>query len=63
MPVNTLCSSGKAAVMVSENDKHAIIVKEGLCGKYCIVFDPLNGSFNIDVNVGIYNFWREVNIT
>ncbi|CAH1763513.1 2281_t:CDS:2 [Entrophospora sp. SA101] len=51
--VNALCSSGKVAVMVSEEDEQAIIVEEGLRGKYCVVFDPLDGSSNIDAGVNV----------
>ncbi|CAJ0850260.1 8928_t:CDS:2 [Entrophospora sp. SA101] len=51
--VNALCSSGKVAVMVSEEDEQAIIVEKGLRGKYCVVFDPLYGSSNIDAGVNV----------
>ncbi|CAG8478765.1 3653_t:CDS:2 [Racocetra fulgida] len=51
--VNALRSSGKVAVMVSEENDEAIIVEEGLKGKYCVVFDPLDGSSNIDAGVNI----------
>jgi len=59
--INALRSSGKVAVMVSEEDEEAIIVEDGLKGKYCVVFDPLDGSSNIDagVNVGtIFGIYR-----
>ncbi|CAG8585353.1 2866_t:CDS:2 [Acaulospora morrowiae] len=59
--VNALRSSGKVSVMVSEEEEAAIIVEEGLKGKYCVVFDPLDGSSNIDagVNVGtIFGIYR-----
>ena len=46
--VSALASSGRAAVLVSEEKEEAIIV--GDAGKYCVVFDPLDGSSNIDVN-------------
>nr|CAG8558794.1 10838_t:CDS:2 [Entrophospora candida]CAG8572518.1 3670_t:CDS:2 [Entrophospora candida] len=51
--VNALCSSGKVAVMVSEEDEQAIIVEKGLRGKYCVAFDPLDGSSNIDAGVNV----------
>ncbi|CAG8782074.1 32577_t:CDS:2, partial [Racocetra persica] len=51
--INALRSSGKVAVMVSEENDEAIIVEEGLKGKYCVVFDPLDGSSNIDAGVNI----------
>ncbi|CAG8766405.1 36832_t:CDS:2 [Gigaspora margarita] len=59
--INALRSSGKVAVMVSEEDEEAIIVEDGLKGRYCVVFDPLDGSSNIDagVNVGtIFGIYR-----
>lgn len=39
------------AVLVSEEDEEPIIVDEKLSGKYCVAFDPLDGSSNIDCNV------------
>jgi fructose-1,6-bisphosphatase I len=30
--------------MVSEEDEHAIFVEGPLRGKYCVVFDPLDGE-------------------
>jgi fructose-1,6-bisphosphatase I len=41
-------------VMVSEEDDEPTIVKSpGAEGKYIVLFDPLDGSSNIDVNVSI----------
>lgn len=51
--VNALRSSGKVAVMVSEEDEEAIFVESQYQGKYCVVFDPLDGSSNIDCGVSI----------
>lgn len=51
--VNALRSSGKVAVMVSEEDEEAIIVEDEMKGKYCVVFDPLDGSSNIDAGVNV----------
>ncbi|KAJ1660024.1 Fructose-1,6-bisphosphatase [Dispira simplex] len=61
MFVNALRNSGKVSIMVSEEVDNAIIVEEGLQGKYCVAFDPLDGSSNIDagVNVGtIFGIYR-----
>ncbi|KAJ1884473.1 Fructose-1,6-bisphosphatase [Kickxella alabastrina] len=47
--------------MVSEEVDDIVVVPEELRGKYCITFDPLDGSSNIDagVNVGtIFGIWR-----
>jgi len=42
----------KVSVMASEEDQEAIFVKD--CnGNYVAVFDPLDGSTNIDVNISI----------
>ena len=49
--------------MVSEEDEDAIIVEADMRGKYCVVFDPLDGSSNIDagVNVGtIFGIYKIV---
>jgi len=51
--VNALRASGKTAVLVSEELEEAIIVEERNRGKYCVVFDPLDGSSNIDAGVNI----------
>ena len=64
--INALRSSGRVAVMVSEENEKAIIVEEGLRGRYCVVFDPLDGSSNIDagVNVGtIFGIYRAVSMS
>ncbi|RIA89847.1 fructose-1,6-bisphosphatase class 1/Sedoheputulose-1,7-bisphosphatase [Glomus cerebriforme] len=67
--INALRSSGRVAVMVSEEDEDAIIVEEETRGKYCVVFDPLDGSSNIDAGVnvgtifGIYKIKDESNGT
>nr|XP_055167228.1 fructose-1,6-bisphosphatase 1 isoform X2 [Nyctereutes procyonoides] len=46
--VNVLKSSFATCVLVSEEDKHAIIVEPEKRGKYVVCFDPLDGSSNID---------------
>jgi fructose-1,6-bisphosphatase I len=51
--VNALRASGKTAVLVSEELDNAIIIEERNKGKYCVVFDPLDGSSNIDAGVNI----------
>ncbi|KAL1919454.1 uncharacterized protein VTP21DRAFT_2147 [Calcarisporiella thermophila] len=52
--INALVASGKTAVLVSEEDEQAIMIEEeGLRGKYCVVFDPLDGSSNIDCGVSV----------
>jgi len=59
--VNALRASGKTAVLVSEELEEAVIIDERNRGKYCVVFDPLDGSSNIDagVNIGtIFGIYR-----
>jgi fructose-1,6-bisphosphatase I len=64
--VNALRASGKTAVLVSEElDDPVIISDPRLKGKYCVVFDPLDGSSNIDagVNIGtIFGIYRVVSL-
>jgi len=51
--VNSLRASGKTAVLVSEELEEAVIIEDAQKGKYCVVFDPLDGSSNIDAGVNI----------
>lgn len=52
--INCLRSCGKVSVMVSEENENAIFVDDPvLKGRYCVVFDPLDGSSNIDSGVSI----------
>ncbi|XP_020238099.1 fructose-1,6-bisphosphatase, cytosolic [Cajanus cajan] len=51
--MKALKSSGRTCVLVSEEDEEATIVEPSLRGKYCVVFDPLDGSSNIDCGVSI----------
>jgi fructose-1,6-bisphosphatase I len=42
------------AVVASEEDHEPTILRRAADGgKYCVVFDPLDGSFNLDVSVGV----------
>lgn len=42
------------AVVASEEDDQPTILRRGTeGGKYCVVFDPLDGSSNLDVSVGV----------
>jgi len=51
--VNSLRASGKTALLVSEEIDHAIVTEDKYKGKYCVVFDPLDGSSNIDAGVNV----------
>ena len=42
------------AVLASEEDEEPLILRSGYeGGKYCVLFDPLDGSSNLDVAVGV----------
>jgi len=49
--VNALVKSGSCCVLVSEENEDPIIVPEAHAGRFCVAFDPLDGSSNIDCNV------------
>ncbi|XP_057446096.1 fructose-1,6-bisphosphatase, cytosolic [Lotus japonicus] len=51
--IKALISSGRTRILVSEEDEEAIFVEPSKRGKYCVVFDPLDGSSNIDCGVSI----------
>ena len=52
--INALRSSGQVAMMVSEeNEKEIYVEDQKYRGRYCVVFDPLDGSSNIDAGVSI----------
>jgi fructose-1,6-bisphosphatase I len=45
---------GRLCAMASEEEEHVIqIPPQFKCGKYVLLFDPLDGSSNIDVNVPV----------
>ena len=56
------CFTGRLAVMASEEDENIILIPpEYPTGRYVLIFDPLDGSSNIDVNacIGtIFGIWR-----
>ncbi len=52
--INVMQKGGHLCAMASEESKDLIDIPEELAkGKYVLVFDPLDGSSNIDVNVSI----------
>ncbi len=61
---NAMNHTGRVCVMASEEDEEIIsIPAEYRAGKYAVLFDPLDGSSNIDVNgaVGtIFSIYRRV---
>ena len=50
---DVLGRSGRVAVMVSEEDEAPVAPSPAAVGKYVLIYDPLDGSSNIDVNVSI----------
>eukprot|EP00898_Chlorokybus_atmophyticus_P003356 jgi/Chlat1/4020/Chrsp26S08843 len=58
---NCLRSSGRTGIIASEEEDVPVAVEESFTGKYIAVFDPLDGSSNIDAAVstgsifGIYS--------
>jgi len=65
MFVNALYNSHACAVLVSEENEEPILVPSDIAGKYCVAFDPLDGSSNIDCNVStgtIFSVWEKVMI-
>mmetsp|Transcript_19738 Transcript_19738/g.19851 ORF Transcript_19738/g.19851 Transcript_19738/m.19851 type:complete len:338 (+) Transcript_19738:61-1074(+) len=51
MFINSLYNSHVCCVLVSEERDEPILVPPEQAGKYCVAFDPLDGSSNIDCNV------------
>src|SRR5437764_3659392 len=49
-----LGTRGNVAIMASEENEEPVVVeRDRVRGKYVVVFDPLDGSSNIDVNVSV----------
>ena len=52
--IKALDHGGRLCAMASEEEPDIIPIPEGFrCGKYALLFDPLDGSSNIDVNVPV----------
>src|ERR1700738_2736273 len=52
--VKAVDHGGRLCAMASEEEPGIIDIPEHFrCGKYCLLFDPLDGSSNIDVNVPV----------
>lgn len=48
---NALRSTGKLGVIASEEEDHPVLVEEAFNSKFVAVFDPLDGSSNIDAAI------------
>merc|ERR1712176_1701444 len=53
MMINALVNSGVCSILVSEENEEPILVPKEKAGKFCVAFDPLDGSSNIDCNVSV----------
>ncbi|KAH8801617.1 putative fructose-1,6-bisphosphatase [Xylogone sp. PMI_703] len=51
--VAAMRSSGKCAVLVSEEEEHAIIFSENKNARYAVACDPIDGSSNLDAGVSV----------
>jgi fructose-1,6-bisphosphatase I len=52
--IKAMDHGGRLCAMASEEEPDIIPIPERFrCGKYCLLFDPLDGSSNIDVNVPV----------
>ncbi|MCQ3931810.1 MAG: class 1 fructose-bisphosphatase [Chloroflexi bacterium] len=56
--------TGRLCIMASEENEDIISIPERFeCGKYVLVYDPLDGSSNVDVNVSvgtIFGIFRKI---
>ena len=51
---DAMSNTGRVCVMASEEEEDPVPAPEDYCtGKYVVLYDPLDGSSNIDVNVSI----------
>ncbi len=50
---NCLRSSGRTGVIASEEEDQSVAVEETFSGDYVVVFDPLDGSSNIDAGISV----------
>ncbi|MBF0587437.1 class 1 fructose-bisphosphatase [Prosthecochloris sp. N3] len=51
--INAIGQHGRFALMGSEENEGTIIPPKNQTGRYVLLFDPLDGSSNIDVNVSV----------
>lgn len=52
--ITCLGNRGNVGVLASEeNEEPAVVLSDPRYGKYVVIFDPLDGSSNIDVNVSV----------
>ena len=62
--IKAMDHSGRLCGMASEEEASIIPIPDRFrCGKYCLMFDPLDGSSNIDVNVPVGTIFSIVHKT
>jgi fructose-1,6-bisphosphatase I len=54
---NCLRNSGRTGVIASEEEATPVAVQEATSGNYIVVFDPLDGSSNIDAGECLPSWW------
>jgi len=54
---DALRDSGRTAIIASEEEDVPVAVEETYSGQYIVVFDPLDGSSNIDAAVSTGSIW------
>ena len=54
---NVLRSSGRTGTIASEEEDLPVAVEETFSGNYVVVFDPLDGSSNIDAGIAVGSIW------
>ncbi|XP_075110279.1 fructose-1,6-bisphosphatase, chloroplastic-like isoform X2 [Nicotiana tabacum] len=54
---NCLRSSGRIGIIASEEEDVPVAVEESYYGNYIVVFDPLDGSSNVDAAVSTGSMW------
>lgn len=50
---NCLRSTGRTGIIASEEEEFPVFVEETYSGNYVVVFDPLDGSSNIDAGISV----------
>jgi len=50
---NCLAATGRTGVLASEEEDNPVMVEETSTGHYIVVFDPLDGSSNIDAGISV----------
>ncbi len=60
--INAIGQHGRFAIMGSEENESVIIPPKNETGNYALLFDPLDGSSNIDVNVSVGTIFSIYNL-